>query len=282
MFVLRSKITDAWDSMSKAERSVCSFLLTSSPEHLLYSSAAALGQDSGTSNATVVRTFQKLGYSGLSELKRELAVPFTSSVAPEERLKQRISHIGDTMGSKAKRVWTEAEELIELTRDTLSIDDLSSAIDIMARASKTYTYGIGLSSVAALHLAMRLRRIGMSVNHLHDDGFLLADRLLEMRAEDVLVLFVPGRLTTAVEMLVEHARAVGCRIVLFTDELIAPLGARVDTAIQVPRTPTGLSDENFLVLLVSDIVIQGITAVSPDSALTASHALTTLRNRLGY
>lgn len=282
MTVLRTRIATAWDSMSKAERNVCSFLLGSSPEHLLYASAATLGQESGTSNATVVRTFQKLGYSGFSELKRELAVPFTTSVAPEERLKRRIAHLGDNMGSKADKVWNEAEELITLTRGTLNIDEVSAAIDIIARARTTFTYGIGLSSVAALHMSMRLRRIGIGAQHLADDGFLLADQLLSMTADDALVLYVPGRLTPAIDRLVEHARAIGCPIVLLTDELSDALRPRVSVILQVPRTPTGISDENFLVLLVSDILIQGITTVAPEAALTASHALTTVRQRLGY
>lgn len=282
MDVLRTRIAEAWGSISKAERTVCSFLLKSSPEHLIYASAATLGAESGTSNATIVRTFQKLGYSGFSDLKRELAAPFTSSVPPEERLKQRIAHLGDSMRTNADSVWTEAEELIALTRETLELEELSISIDVIARARRTFVYGIGLSSVAALHLSMRLRRIGVDSSHLHDDGFLLADQLLPMSGDDVLVMFVPGRLTPVIDSLIEHARALGCPVVFCTDELEESLKGRAAAVLKVPRTPTGISDENFIALLVSDTLLQGITVVMPESALSASHSLTILRQSHGY
>lgn len=282
MHILRTRITDAWDSMSKAEKTACSFLLKSTPEHLLYASAAALGQESGTSNATIIRTFQKLGYSGLSDLKRELAAPFTDSVAPEERLKHRISHLGDSLGTTATSVWTEAEELIELTRRTLSTHELSTSINVITHARRTFVYGIGLSSVAALHLTLRLRRIGVDSSHLSDDGFLLADQLLPMGPEDALVMFVPGRLTPVIDSLIDHAQALGCPIVFFTDELSASMHERAESVLQIPRTPTGISDESFIALLVSDIIVQGIAAVIPEAALSSSHSLTILRARLGY
>ncbi|WP_434592900.1 MurR/RpiR family transcriptional regulator [Brevibacterium sp. 1718] len=282
LHILRSRITDAWESMSKAERTACSFLLRSTPEHLLYASAATLGSESGTSNATIVRTFQKLGYSGLSDLKRELAAPFTDSVSPEERLKQRISHLGESFDESTASVWTEAEELIELARGTLSSTETSRSVDIIARARRSFVYGIGLSSVAALHLSLRLRRVGLDSTHLVDDGFLLADQLLPIGADDVLIMFVPGRLTPVIDSIVEHARALGCPIVFVTDELGESMRDRTDAVLQVPRTPTGISDESFIALLVADIIIQGIATVAPEAALGASHSLNRLRRRLGY
>src|SRR5690349_17486514 len=73
---LRARITKTWNDLSKSERAVCRVLSSTSAEHILYASAAELGAQSGTSNASVVRTLQKLGYSGLSHLKQEVAAPF--------------------------------------------------------------------------------------------------------------------------------------------------------------------------------------------------------------
>src|ERR1044072_2443511 len=61
---LRRRIRDHWDSFGAAGRAVCRSLAESSAEHLLFMSALDLGQESRTSNATVIRTLQSLGYSG--------------------------------------------------------------------------------------------------------------------------------------------------------------------------------------------------------------------------
>src|ERR1700680_4136935 len=58
--------------LAPAERRVAELLLDLGPEATLLS-AAALAEQLGTSDATVVRTAKSLGYSGLAELRRPLA-----------------------------------------------------------------------------------------------------------------------------------------------------------------------------------------------------------------
>src|SRR5690606_23307274 len=122
---------------------------------------------------------------------------------------------------------------------TLNTAETSKSVDIIARARRSFVYGIGLSSVAALHLSLRLRRVGLDSTHLVDDGFLLADQLLPMSAADALIMFVPGRLTPVIDSIIEHARALGCPIVFITDELGASIRDRTEAVLQAPRTPTG-------------------------------------------
>ncbi|NED79610.1 transcriptional regulator, partial [Streptomyces sp. SID11233] len=88
-----------WDQLSASERAVAQYLTGAPPQRLLFASAAQLGTASGTSNATVVRALQRLGYGGLPALKRDLAADFTAAVSPEERLKQRVAHVGKDLGT---------------------------------------------------------------------------------------------------------------------------------------------------------------------------------------
>ena len=82
---LRRRIREHRDEFTPASRAVCRSLSEISPERVLYLSAAELGQLSKTSNATVIRTVQALGYSGLAELKDLVAAP-----SRQERLRSRI------------------------------------------------------------------------------------------------------------------------------------------------------------------------------------------------
>jgi DNA-binding MurR/RpiR family transcriptional regulator len=67
-----------WEDFAPAARAVCRRLAEITPEQLLYTTAADLGTETRTSNATVIRTLQRLGYSGLAELKGKVAGAFTS------------------------------------------------------------------------------------------------------------------------------------------------------------------------------------------------------------
>ncbi|MQP33605.1 SIS domain-containing protein [Rhodococcus erythropolis] len=279
---LRARVRGQWDAMSRAERAVSDFLANCSAERLLYASAADLGAESRTSNATVVRTVQKLGYTGLSELKQQVAAPFSSTVAPEVRLQQRIAHLGSGYEGVSRSVWAEARERIELAEDVLNADVVSEAVELILHAGRTHTYGVGASCIAAAHLALRLNRVGCPTRHIDSDGFALADELLLIRHSDVVVIFAPGRVIAEVDVILSRARDVGANVVLVSDELTESLSDRVAVALMAPHTPTGLSAEALTSILVGDVLVQSIAAIHPDLAVETSHSLTSLRAKLGY
>ncbi|WP_205415335.1 MurR/RpiR family transcriptional regulator [Rhodococcus jostii] len=282
MTELRARVRGQWDTMSRAERAVSDFLANCSAERLLYASAADLGAESRTSNATVVRTVQKLGYTGLSELKQQVAAPFSSTVAPEVRLQQRIAHLGSGYEDVSRSVWAEARERIELAENLLSADAVSQAIELILHARQAHTYGVGSSGIAAAHLALRLNRVGCPARHIDSDGFALADELLHIRHSDVVVVFAPGRVITEVDVILSRARDVGANVILVSDELTESLSDRVAVALMAPHTPTGLSAEALTSILVGDVLVQSIAAIHPDLAVETSHSLTSLRTKLGY
>lgn len=279
---LRDRIAAQWDGLSKSERSVCRILTTMSAERLLYASAAELGTQSKTSNASVVRTLQTLGYSGLSELKQEVAAPFSSNVAPEVRLRTRLERLGQDLGQIQREIWNEAQELIALTSTSNDSDDFSAAVNLIVHSSTVYCYGLGASGIAADHLALRLRRIGVATTTLSNDGFRLADDAMAIGAHDLLVVFAPGRLTRDIETLIDQAQLVGANTLLITDELKEKLTSRVSAVLTAPHTPTGLTAEGIAGILVSDVLVQAVSAVAPDKALRSSQSLNDLRSRLGY
>ncbi|MFF2387932.1 MurR/RpiR family transcriptional regulator [Agromyces sp. NPDC058104] len=279
---LRSRVRAAWDGLSKSEQAVGGLLAGSPAERLLFATAAELGAETGTSNATVIRTLQKLEYAGLADLKRRVAAPFTEAVSPEERVRQRLDHAGEDTGRLARSVWDEARDQVELARQALSIESVTAAAALIARAGQVYTYGVGASAVAATHLALRLGRAGRSARHLDADGFRLADALLPLRSGDVVVLFAPGRVNAELDAIVGRAREVGAHPVLVTDELHERLAARVAVTLTAPHTPTGLTAEVLTSILVADVLAQSVSALAPELAVETSHALTVLRSRLGY
>ena len=279
---LRERIAHAWDGLSKAERAVCRVLSVTSAEHLLYASAADLGRQSKTSNASVVRTLQALGYMGLSELKQEIAAPLSSQVAPDVRLRQRIDHLGQDIHRIQEQIWSEASELIEFTRTVNSDEALSSAVKLLVHARTIYCYGLGISQIAAKHLVVRLNRVGLSTKHLDADGFGLADQIMRLDPKDVLVLFAPGRRTRDIDALIDQANLVGADILLITDHLLDRLTQPVTMTLRAPHTPTGMTTASLTELLLSDILVQGITVIGPEAAVQTSHKLNDIRSRLGY
>lgn len=277
---LRAAVRDQWETLSASERAVARYLAGAPAESLLFASAQELGSASGTSNATVVRALQRLGYAGLPALKRDLTADFTSTVAPEVRLAQRIAHVGRDLGGIWGEVFDEAQERIGHARRLTSDEALRTAVEVLAEAGQIHCFGVAASELAARHLALALGRIGRRARHVGATGFALADDLLALGRGDAVVIFQPGRALPELSVLIDRARAVGARVVLVTDELAEVYGERVDAVLTAPHTPTGITTEALTALVVADVLLLALTTLDEGRAVETSHQLTALREQL--
>ncbi|CDR05425.1 MurR/RpiR family transcriptional regulator [Streptomyces iranensis] len=277
---LAAAVRDMWGELSASERVVAQYLVSAPPENLLFASAQELGAASGTSNATVVRALQRLGYAGLPALKRELAAGFTSATAPEERLKQRIARVGHDLDEVKDRVFDEATERLEQCRRLLETDVLKQAVQTLADAREVVAYGVGASELAARHVVLKLRRAGRRARFIGATGFTMADELLSLGRGDAVVILHPGRRLREFTVLTDRARAVGASVVLVTDVPTGPLATHADVVISAPHTPTGITAESLAGIVVMDALVLALASLDEPRAVEASHQLTVLRGQL--
>nr|WP_042191727.1 MurR/RpiR family transcriptional regulator [Kibdelosporangium sp. MJ126-NF4]CEL20250.1 Glucokinase / HTH-type transcriptional regulator (HexR?) [Kibdelosporangium sp. MJ126-NF4]CTQ97476.1 Glucokinase (EC 2.7.1.2) / HTH-type transcriptional regulator (HexR?) [Kibdelosporangium sp. MJ126-NF4] len=279
---LRSRIRDHWDEFSPAARGVCRSLSAITPERLLYMSAQDIGAESKTSNATVIRTLQALGYTGLADLKGKVAAPFTTEIAPEERARQRVESTGGDLARVWDRVVSEALDRIELLRRSHSLEAYSTAVRILVEARQVLTYGVGASSVSGEHLSLKLRRTGLRSRSIQSAGFRLADDLMDIEQGDAVVVFAPGRMLVDMEVLLDRARTVGAKIILVTDQLAGELADEVTVSLHAPHSPTGMSGESLTGMVIGDALAQAVAAADQERTVESSHTLTVLRQQLGF
>ncbi|MGC4939410.1 MurR/RpiR family transcriptional regulator [Kribbella sp. DT2] len=279
---LRARIRDHWDEFTPAAQAVCRSLSEISPERLLYLSAADLGVESRTSNATVIRTLQALGYKGLAELKDQVAMPF-GTAHREQRLRDRIT----STGGDPKHVWdkviTEALERIEFLNEGFPLDAYTEAVRLLLDAREIVSYGFGANYVAAEHLTLKLRRLGRPARAITTSGFRLADDLLGIQQGDVVLVIAPGRLILDAEAVIARARAVGAHIILLSEQKVAErLAGDVTVAMHVPNTVTGITAEVLTSIVVTDALAQAVAAADTEHTLESAHTLATIRQQLGF
>src|SRR5690606_19974572 len=128
-------------------------------EELVYMTAAELGRRTRTSNATVVRTLQALGYEGLADVKAAIAGPSTSEVVSAVKARIRVDSTGGDLVNVWDLVTAEAIERIEELRRSHSPELFFQAVQLLADAPAVLTYGFGAGALTAEHLARQLRRI---------------------------------------------------------------------------------------------------------------------------
>lgn len=280
--VLRARIRQHSAGFARAAQRVCHVLAELTPEELVYMTAAELGRRTRTSNATVVRTLQALGYEGLGDLKATIVGVAPAEIVPAVKARHRVESTGSDLGNVWDLVTAEAIERIELLRQSYSPEKFGEAIKLLLGATTVFTYGFGASGIVAEHLAQQVRRVGLSSRHVRGSGFQLADEMLSVARDCAIVLFVPGRYPREVEVLLDRCQTVGATTILVTHELSARLEGSVTLVIDAPNTSTGLTAEVLSSLTVADALVQGLAALDAERTVQSSHTLGTIRRQLGY
>lgn len=267
------------DALSPAERRVVEYLAEQAHD-VLFATAEQLGRLTGTSDATVVRTARTLGYSGLPELKQDLGRSLVDEVRPSVRLRQRIEYTATDHEATLNYVFAEATERLEETKRVVTAEDIGKAVDAICGSPETLAFGVGISALSAQYLAKRLNRLGDRAHDISQAGFHLADELLAVTEHSCVVLFVPGRMLTECEVLLNRAEEVGASIILVTDSLATRLRERVTVCLQAVHAPGGGTSECLAAMTIADALLLAVAARDERRAEQTSELLTGFRERL--
>lgn len=221
-------------ALSPAGQRVAGFI-ASNPAAALASSALELAARTGTSDATVIRSVQALGYTGLPELKQVLIEELDRRLTPADDMRQTLSELGTGTVRALDAVLDAHEDAVRALRSPEFREQLGAAVSFLQTAERVVTFGIGPSAVLARYLALMLARVGRRSHCLDTAGLMLADQMLDLRPGDVILALAYGRAYREVTGLFAEARRVGVRIVLVSDTVGNPVEQAADLVLVIPR-----------------------------------------------
>jgi DNA-binding MurR/RpiR family transcriptional regulator len=270
------RVAERGAELAPAERRVAELLLDLGPEATLLS-AAALAEQLGTSDATVVRTAKSLGYAGLAELRRALAA-YGDNPPLGERLRRTLEQTpGDELFASAIRNHLSA--LDNLSRN-VSPQAFQAAVAVLAGRERIVWRGVGPSAHLAAYGQLITQRIGKPSTALVHTGTSFADELLTLAPTDAIVVFAYGRLQSHVRVLLEHAATLDAPVVLITDTLGRKLGTGVATTLQSGRGAPGLFASHGTTLVVIEALVLAIAATNQAESEASLAELNELRAAL--
>ena len=206
----------------------------------------------GIHPSTATRTAQRLGYRGYRELAEAL----------RNELNTRLTGAGDRFRTELQEhntgtvldnlVQTEMDSLTVLSRH-ISQAQLDSVADAIVAARKVFLFARGNSSILAEMSERRLRRFGFDTINLRGAGREIAERILLMNSEDLVVTFAFRKPPRHVDHVLGHAKRTQAQSVLITDTLHT-LNPAPDTVLSALRG----HQEGFASLTVPMLIINAI------------------------
>ncbi len=250
---LRSRVETQLGDLTPIGRRVA-LILVDEHDRLGFHSATDIARMAATTDATVIRTVQQLGYSGIIELKADIArrlVPPTPAQRLDKSIPDGTAGDGDPLHDLLD---SQLRALTRLNQPDIRAS-IARAIQTIAAAKRVLVNARGISVGIAAHAAAQLARIGIDARTLGDAAGITADDLLAIRDDDDVVIVISSGLQQRWhDAIYERCAETGARIVLITDTHPAPHPDAV--VIRAGRgDPTGTSTHVATIATLETIIL---------------------------
>jgi RpiR family transcriptional regulator, carbohydrate utilization regulator len=254
-------------SLRESERKIADYILTH-PDEITYMSITELAERTDTSEATVIRFAQRLGYSGYAALKialtidrRDGAVPLPSDLRPETGL----------AALKRTIIQVNIESLTD-TAQLLDDDALAQAIEALISARRIEAYGVGGSAVVAHDAYFMLMQIGLPIIALTDPHLQMMSAVQLRKGDTALAISLSGSTRDTIEAL-EAARDAGATCICITRYARSPITRVAHITLLAAARPATVGGHDLLgrvaQLAVIDVLAAAITLNRPDASIDA-------------
>jgi glucokinase len=150
---LLDRVRAARNALSPAERRVAHFVLDN-PRKALNDPIALIAQGAEVSQPTVIRFCRSLGFQGLADFKLKLGSGLTGTLPVQRTQVRRQDGIGDLCA----KVLDNTISAIVQFRESLNVEAVDRAIELLRGARRVEFYAIGNSAVVALDAQYKLFR----------------------------------------------------------------------------------------------------------------------------
>ena len=243
---------------------------------VLASSAAALGARIGTSDATVLRTIQSLGFGGLADLKRAILNSGTAS-PPADDMRRTLVDLDKTTAEALDGILDAHADGLAVLQSRKCRAQIAEGVGVLDGAERIAVFGIGPSAALATYVSTLLARSGRRSRTINATGSMLADQLLDLRADDALLILAYGRHYREVKAVIAEANALGLPTVLVTEADDTPLAKLADVCVAIPRGRPGQMALHGATLVGLEALVLSLAAAKPEAALSSLDNLNRLR-----
>lgn len=167
-------------------RAVVSYI-NDNREVVLEHTAMEIATATQTSDATVVRAIQALGFAGLRELKQTMERWFGTSVTSAEKMRSTVTALSSDVNSSIDFVLEGHQRVCEVCRGPTTARRWLRRWHCSATRA-VGIFGIGASGILAEYTARLFSRIGLPAYVMNRTGFSLAEQLIGLQRGDVLIM----------------------------------------------------------------------------------------------
>ena len=225
LYIQRIKAMYQSRTFSKSDRLIADYILAH-PTCVASTTAAELGEVTGTSSATVVRFCRKLGFSGLVDLKMSMAYRYANG----ENIIMDLDR-GDNVHQIKQKVISFTKMVADHLMESLDDQALACAAQEILRAEQLVIVGEGGSGTICRAAYDIFLKLAIQCRYVSDPLF-QAMEIGSMKQTDVLLLIVNSGRTANMVQNAQLAHACGIKTIGIVGSSNSPISQYLDIEIR--------------------------------------------------
>jgi len=199
------------------------------------STALEIAAATQTSDATVVRAIQSIGFSGLRELKSVLEQWFDPPLNSADKMDSTLQHLAEDVDQSIDYVVEGHINAARVLSGEENRQAIAKAVSLIVNAHQLAIFGINASGILADYAARLFHRNGLPTLPLNRSGIGLAEQLLSLQRGDVLIMMAQKSAHREGMTTVREAQRLGIPIILLTNAKDSAFIQKADVTLHVPR-----------------------------------------------
>ena len=247
--------------MTKTQRKIASYI-NEHHRQIPSLSVQELAKCLNTSDATVIRFAQSLGYKGYLEMRAALKEELNEYYAPHSRFRRTTLQEYEQSSKKANTLADiVADNDMRCHKDFYEHFDQSlirKVADRINEAKMIHVIGFGTDSLPATFLDWYLGLMGYRTSCYTDGGFAASKRISSMEAEDLVVLFTMPRHLKVEKAILYTAKERGAYTVCVTPESNLELSSLCDTSLHISDQSNELLNSYVTAMSLCNMLIMTV------------------------
>jgi len=253
------RLREILDELTLSERKVAEYILNH-PDEMIGMPVAQLAQQSGGSQAAVIRLCKSLGLKGYQELMIKVAVDLQKDVGSDS---YQEFHPNDTIEQIIQSV---SNNNIRSIRDTAKIIDpirIQKAVNAIIQAKRIYFYGQGASNLIAIDAQHKFLRINKTCFAFADPDLQVTSSVM-LTPEDVAITVSYSGETPYMIECIKRANASGATTISLTKYGNTTISQLADIPLYSTSTEneirSGATSSRITQLNIIDILYLGVAS----------------------
>lgn len=271
MKTIIDRIDQSYSTLTSGQQKIATYLYDNL-QHALLLDSVQIAKKCGVSETTVSRFIRNLGYSGISEFKREIGKIVLKDYSSPSKLSDSKNNLKDSDSILNKILAGDADNLNTLLA-SISPRTFENAVNKICSAKSLHVVGLRSNYALAFYVNFHLRYFLDSVKLLKPGCGDVPDQIYRWGTGDVLLIISFKRHPRLAIKVAERAKSKGVYIIAITNHNLSPIGQISDLCLVTKTEVPSYIESPTASLCLLNALITAVAMKKKDKSISSLNSL---------